>query len=84
MYMWLCHVVLPRDAGGMANRVDPDQTAPQEQSDLILHKCGTKNIASSNLSLLVIAMCDDTYMYEIVFHSCKTTITAPQLKSSKH
>ena len=27
--MWLCHRVMsPNDADGMANRVDPDQTAP--------------------------------------------------------
>ena len=35
--MWLCHKVMsPKDADGMANRVDPDQTAP-EQSDQGLH-----------------------------------------------
>ena len=34
--MWLYHRVMsPNDADGMANRVDPDQTAPQ--SDLDLH-----------------------------------------------
>ena len=27
----------PKDVEGMANSVDPDQTAPQEQSDLGLH-----------------------------------------------
>ena len=35
--MWLYHRVMsPNDADGMANSVDPDQTAPQ-QSDLGLH-----------------------------------------------
>ena len=29
--------MLPKDAEGIANTVDPDQTAPQEQSDLGLH-----------------------------------------------
>ena len=34
--IWLCHRVMsPNDADGMANSVDPDQTAPQ--SDLGLH-----------------------------------------------
>ena len=27
----------PKDAEGIANSVDPDQTAPEEQSDLGLH-----------------------------------------------
>ena len=27
----------PKDADGMANSVDPDQTAPKKQSDLGLH-----------------------------------------------
>ena len=27
----------PKDADGMANRVDPDQTASEEESDLGLH-----------------------------------------------
>ena len=27
-------VISPNDADGMENSVDPDQTAPQEQSDL--------------------------------------------------
>ena len=27
----------PKDADGMANSVGPDQTAPEEQSDLGLH-----------------------------------------------
>ena len=27
----------PKDPDGMANSVDPDQTAPKEQSDLVLH-----------------------------------------------
>ena len=27
----------PNDADGMANNIDPDQTAPDEQSDLSLH-----------------------------------------------
>ena len=39
--MWLYHRVMsPNDAGGMANRVDPDQTAQEQsdqQSDLGLH-----------------------------------------------
>ena len=30
-------VMNPKDADRMANSVDPDQTAPQEQSDLGLH-----------------------------------------------
>ena len=35
---WLYHRVMsPNDADGMANSVDPDQTAPLEQSDLGLH-----------------------------------------------
>ena len=34
--MWLYHRVMsPNDADGMANSIDPDQTAPQEQSSLI-------------------------------------------------
>ena len=28
----------PKDADGMTNRVDPDQTAPEEQSDQGLHR----------------------------------------------
>ena len=36
--MWLYHRVMgPNDADGMANSVDPDQTALEEQSDLGLH-----------------------------------------------
>ena len=40
--MWLYHRVMsPNDADGMANSIDPDQTAPRllllEQSDLGLH-----------------------------------------------
>ena len=35
--MWLYHRVMsPNDADGMANSIDPDQTAPQ-QADLGLH-----------------------------------------------
>ena len=30
-------VMHPKDADGMVNSVDPDQTAPQEQSDQGLH-----------------------------------------------
>ena len=30
-------MMFPNDADSMANSVDPDQTAPQEQSDLGLH-----------------------------------------------
>ena len=29
----------PEDADGIANSVDPDQTAPQEQSDLVCPVC---------------------------------------------
>ena len=33
--MWLYHTLMsPNNADGMANSVDPDQTAPKEQSDL--------------------------------------------------
>ena len=36
--MWLYYRVMhPKIADGMANKVDPDQTAPLEQSDLGLH-----------------------------------------------
>ena len=46
--MWLYHRVMsPNDAYGMANSVDPDQTAPlrllYEQSDLGLH-CLSRHI----------------------------------------
>ena len=38
MECWFYNVVMhPKDADGMANIVDPDQTAPSEQSDLGLH-----------------------------------------------
>ena len=41
----------PNDADGMANSVDPDQTAPQEQSDLGLH-CLPQACLSENLGSL--------------------------------
>ena len=31
------HLMHPKDADGMANSVDPDQTGPNEQSALGLH-----------------------------------------------
>ena len=79
----------PRDAGGMANRVVPDQTAPQEQSDLVLHCLYEMNVVLEYCFFLsqFIGHCHvrDTYMYEIVFRLCKATITAHELrKSSMH
>ena len=38
----------PKDADGMGNSVDPDQTAPQERFDLGLH-CLIRPICFNNL-----------------------------------
>ena len=35
-------IQLPKDADGMANSVDPDQTAPIKHSELDLHCCSDK------------------------------------------
>ena len=35
--MVLEQIISPKDADGMANIVDPDQIAPEEQSDLGIH-----------------------------------------------
>ena len=36
--IWIYKALMhPNNAYGMANNVDPDQTAPEEQSDLGLH-----------------------------------------------
>ena len=43
----------PKDVGRMANRVDPDQTAPKEQSDQNLHK----EQSDQNLHCLFRNMC---------------------------
>ena len=43
--MWLYHKVMsPNDADGMANSVDPDQTAPRSESALFAQTCLSENL----------------------------------------
>ena len=61
----------PNDAEGMANSVDPDQTAPEEQSDLGLH-CLPRHICPKTLRYMAWgrACClylDCSYLYTYYF-----------------
>ena len=45
--MWFYHrEMCPKDADGMTNSVDPDQTAPLSESTLFAQTCLSENLGS--------------------------------------
>ena len=66
---WLYQKVMhPKDAAGIANSVDPDQTAPQEQSDLglkssLIWVCTVcPSLSVRKLRIITVLLCLPTFL----------------------
>ena len=76
--MWLYHrVTSPNDADGMANSVDPDQTAPRgavwSWSALFAQACLSENLGSLRYVALINPQRSDSLSFHVIIHQTGST-----------